>query len=55
MHNKRLLATCLYSGLHPTMIAAHIAAVSNVPRRRKRRPVWVLGLAVVVAVVAAWR
>jgi len=55
--NKRLLGACLYGGLHPTVVAANIAATSNVPKRRKRGngDVWLVSaVLVVIAVVIAW-
>lgn len=54
--NKYLIPK-LYGGLHGTMIAAHIAVTTNVPKRRKRSPlVWLWCVALLAAAaVVVWR
>ena len=44
VHNKfiatRLAKPADFGGLHPTMIAAHIAAVSNVQKSPRKSPIY---------------
>lgn len=52
---NKYLTTRLYGGLHPTMIAAHIAATSNVqksPRKQGNGDVWLV-CAVLLSIAAA--
>lgn len=56
---NKYLATRLYGGLHPTVIAAHIAVTSNIqksPRKRGNGDVWLLCavLLMLAALVVIW-